>query len=227
MQTGKTWNRTSDVGRFSDWWVKTAVVSPDGKNLATGSEGVRLWSLKDGKLRHEQTLPGTTWAVSAIAFSPDGKRLVAGTGSGHFDPKDGQLLVWSLGKSPKVVARAAVAKAKDVTAVVVQRSGRIITADQTGKLVFWTPGTSGELVRAKELHAHGRGVRSLLSIRGGRLISTGNDGTVALWNAETGRLLKRWTFHTTAAVATVAPSGRHVAVGLGDGRVYVLRLSKE
>ena len=164
------WGRTSEVGRFSDWWVKTAVVSPDGNTLAIGADGVRMWSLKEGKLRHEQTLPGTSWAVSAIAFSPDGRRLIAGTGSSHLDPKDGQLLVWSLGKSPKVIARAAVAKG-DVTGIVVRRDGRMITGDQTGLqkmllqkrdgrfyLALWTNAASFNLTSLADIGLVGRNI---------------------------------------------------------------------
>lgn len=223
-QTDKQWVRQSEIGKFSDWWIKAAIVSPDGTTLATGSEGVRLWRIQDGKLRQEQTLPGTSWAISAIAFSPDGKRLIAGTGSSHFAPEDGELLVWSLEKSPPtVIARASVAKG-DVTAIVSLRTGQIITADQTGNLVFWTLSQAGELNRVREIHAHEKGVRSMHSILVNRLVSTGNDGTLALWDVETGQRLKQWTFQTNAAIATVAPSGKHVAVGLADGRVYVLRL---
>ena len=223
-QMDEKWVRQSEIGDFSDWWIKTATFSPDGMTLAAGSDGVRLLGIQEGKLRLEQALPGTSWAVSAIAFSHDGKQLMAGTGSAHFAPEDGELLVWSLEKSPPaVIARASVAKG-DVSAIASLRTGQIITADQTGKLVFWTLSQAGELNRVREIHAHEKGVRSIYSVLGNRLISTGNDGTVALWDAETGQLLKRWTFQTNAAIATVAPSGKHVAVGLADGRVYVMHL---
>jgi WD40 repeat protein len=223
-RTEEKWARQSEIGDFSDWWIKSATFSPDGATLATGSDGVHLWSIQDGKLRQEQALLGTSWAVSAIAFSLDGKQLMAGTGSSHFAPEDGELLVWSLEKSPPtVIARASVAEG-DVTAIVSLRTGRIITADQTGDLVFWTLGQAGELTRIRKIHAHEKGVRSMDDVLGNRLISAGNDGTVALWDAETGQLIKRWTFQTNAAIVTVAPSGKHVAVGLTDGRVYVLRL---
>jgi WD40 repeat protein len=225
--TGKTWQVISDLGKFSDWWIKDAAISPDRKTLATAAGGVRLWSLSGGELRHEETLRDGQAIVSAIAFSPDGKYLIAGTGTGKHRPDDGRLQVWSLGaKPPKLIAGADVAKG-DVTAVVVLRSKRLISGDQQGNLQFWKFGGSVILKRTALVEAHHKGVRSLHPVIGDRLVSAGNDGTVALWKANTGRLLKRWTFKTTSAVATVAPSGRHVAVGLADGRVYLLRLAKK
>jgi WD40 repeat protein len=127
----KNWGQSSKAGDFSDWWIKAAAISPDGRTLATGAGGVRLWSLDEGNLQREQELPGTAWAISAIAFSPDGKQLVAGTGSSHSAPEDGELIIWSLKKSPAVIARAAVSEG-DVTDIVVQPAGQIVAADQGG-----------------------------------------------------------------------------------------------
>ena len=66
------------------WGVnKDAVISlafsPDGKTLATGSDGnaARLWNVERGELLRE--IEEMTLTVYDFAFSPDGKTLAAGT----------------------------------------------------------------------------------------------------------------------------------------------------
>ena len=66
------------------WGVnKDAVISlafsPDGKTLATGSDGnaARLWDVERRELIRE--LDGMSLTVCDVAFSPDGKTLAAGT----------------------------------------------------------------------------------------------------------------------------------------------------
>lgn len=52
------------------------VLSADGKALASGDEGIRLWDVSIGK--ELATLKGHTELVWSVVFSPDGKTLVAG-----------------------------------------------------------------------------------------------------------------------------------------------------
>ena len=58
--------------------------SKDGNTLATGSDGLRLWS-KDGKLLHEARTQDVVWGVS---WDPTGTRLVTAT-------FEGQVEIWS------------------------------------------------------------------------------------------------------------------------------------
>jgi WD40 repeat protein len=53
----------------------TLTLTPDGKTLATGEDGVvRLWDLETGKVTRSFSFPDVFW-VRAVTFSPDGKRL--------------------------------------------------------------------------------------------------------------------------------------------------------
>ena len=51
--------------------------SPDGTELATGSEDfqVRIWDAETGKELHKYE--GHTGSVISVAFFPDGKRIVS------------------------------------------------------------------------------------------------------------------------------------------------------
>ena len=57
--------------------VRSLAISPDGRWAATGShlggEGVKVWSLPDGRLVHELACPG---GIAGAEFSPDGRWLM-------------------------------------------------------------------------------------------------------------------------------------------------------
>ena len=60
------------------------------------------------------------------------------------------------------------------------------------------------------------------------LASAGADGTVRLWDVETGAAGKVFRLHSPSGHLgrlTFSPEGRHLLVNSGKGTVYVLRLS--
>ena len=47
------------------------VFSPNGRTLACGHDGIRLWDVQTGE--HKMQLTEHTDAIESVAFSPDGK----------------------------------------------------------------------------------------------------------------------------------------------------------
>lgn len=225
----------------SDWWQKTLAFSNDGTHLVSAtsdSKGpAQIWRMnsQDRTLDKFQVLPGPAWALSAAAFSPDGRFLAGGLGSGHHHPNDGRILVWNIEKQPaELVSEARVVSADskesyDVTAAIFSADGRtLVTGDQHGTIRTWFIDEQGRLGSKLAIAAHpgkGMGVQSLARTRYGTVMSSGSDGTVKLWNVDSGKKLKSWDFEAGAStVLAPAPSGRHFAVGLANGAVYILRL---
>ncbi len=79
---------------------------------------------------------------------------------------------------------------------------------------------------AKSWNAGGRDIWAVAYSPDGTKLATGqNDGTVKLWNAETGELLSTFADHD-AAVHAVAfhPDGKLLASGARDGTVRVWKV---
>jgi WD40 repeat protein len=172
--------------------------------------------------------------LSAVTFSPDGRFLAAGLGSGHLHPNDGRLLVWDISRTPaKLVSEASVVakeakESYDVTGVVSSRDGKtLISADQHGVLRTWSVDEHGHIAAKQTIQAHRErgGIQSLALFLDNCVVSSGYDGFVNVWDVKTGKALRHWSFgHGAATVLTVAPSRKHLAVGLSNGAVYILRL---
>ena len=60
-------------------WVSSIAFSPDGTQLASGSDDrtIKLWDAATGSL--QRTLEGHSSPVNSVAFSPDGTQLASGS----------------------------------------------------------------------------------------------------------------------------------------------------
>jgi WD40 repeat protein len=190
--------------------------SPDGETLAAGGESgsVHLWAVKTWQPREPvrwHTLP-----VFAVAFSPDGHWLVSG----------------GLDRTVQLVDRASGRRvhpfglSTPVTAVAFSADSQSLAAAGDGPdppVRLWDVATK----RERALTGHTRPVQALAFDPAGRRIAgTSLDGTVRLWDAAPGVDPNRPPFDfrhigPTAGVA-FSPSGRHLAVGLGNGLIAVI-----
>ncbi|MCY3020241.1 MAG: SUMF1/EgtB/PvdO family nonheme iron enzyme [Planctomycetota bacterium] len=189
--------------------VTSAVFSPDGKRVVTGSadQAPKVWQADTG--REILTLRGIARYVSSVAFSPDGKRIATGTldnsnNSSIWDAETGRETLTLRGHGAFV---RSVAYSPD--------GKRIITGSDDRTARIWDAETGREILA---LRGHSAAVPSAVFSPDGKRVATGSiDKTAKLWDAETGRPILTLTGHE-AWVFSVAfsPDGKRLVTGSSD-----------
>ena len=102
--------------------VNAVAVTPDGRQVVSGSEDktLRVWDLATGKTK--MTLQGHTESVIAVAVTPDGRQVVSGS-------YDNTLRVWDLAK--RKTKTALQGHTGSVYAVAVTPDGRHVVSGST------------------------------------------------------------------------------------------------
>jgi WD40 repeat protein len=158
--------------------VYAVAIDPAGELLATGhADGmVKVWRLRTGQLRFAQ--PGHGSSVWAVAFSPDGQILA----SGGFDATI-QLRSAATGQMIKTLEGH-----RDwVRTLAFSATGRLASGGSDHSVYLWDI-PSGHGLR---LGGHRDTVTDLsFSPDGSQLASSSDDGSLQLWNSETGQPIK-------------------------------------
>ncbi len=171
-----------------------------------------------GKLVLHDTGPKTTGMpiaslgehISTVALAPDGRHVLIGSSAGHL-----WWIGWETIDAPSPLA---VLTGEDVfTATAITDCGRQIAAGTNrGEIYLRDPEreTSFTLPASRS-----SAVSDLRFARdGNRLVSAQHDGTIRVWEASTGELLREFTGHGMPATgAAFLPDGeRVISVGLDD-----------
>ena len=224
--TVRLWN--ADTGRSiktlkgHKMWVSSVSFSPDGKTLASASldTTVRLWDVKTGKIL--KTLTAHTSSVSSVSFSPDGKTLATGSG-------DGTVRLWDVDRGS--ILKTLTGHIGGVRRVCFSPDGKTVVSGGWNDTVrLWDVETGRNI---KTLIGHTSYVSSVsFSLDGnenanvpfspdGKTIASGSsDGTVHLWDAETGKHIKTLEGHTNFVnIVRFSPDGKTIASGSSDSTV--------
>lgn len=185
-------NTAADMRRF-------AAFSPDGRILVGGPSF--LWDVDA-----EQELQSPSFAFGrAAAFSPDNRILAVGGGDGQ----KGFIELWDWKASKKLAELQG--HSRSVRAVSMSPDGKTLASASaqgnfTGEVILWEV-SSGQRKHTLE-HAC---VRVAYSPDGKLLASGSRSGGIALWDPDTGRLLKDIVGHTryTGSLAFV-PDGKTI-----------------
>lgn len=188
-------------------------VSPDGRLAASAGAGseaqIVLWDVASG--RQVRTLSGHEKGVVTVAFTPDGQRLLSGS-------EDGTCRVWEVETGRELDAYDV--EEGWVYSLAVSPDGRqaaigIADWDYRGnRVLLWDFEQDRPTLECEGIAYP---VMGLAYSPDGRHILGGGDrrlGGVSLWEARTGRLIRRFeTPYTQVRSVAFSPDGRLAASG--------------
>ncbi len=191
-----------------------AVLSPDGKLLATSSydQQIKLWNAATGdELR---VLAGHNDAVFDLAFRPDGKVLASASG-------DRTAKLWDVASGERLETFGQ--PLKELYCVAFSPDGkRVAAGGADSRIRVWEVSPTAKehtnpIVYSRFAH-EGAVVNLAYSSDGKTLVSAGEDRTLKVWDAEpmTERVELARQSDWAPALA-VSPDGKSIAVGRLDG----------
>jgi WD40 repeat protein len=213
----------------------------DGQAVISGDGQSALLLDRNGSLVGKSRLPGldkiSTWFDSSgigppnlVAVSPDGAKLAthhyqAGSGG---DPKTSTLRLWDAA-SDSPLAELVLEDAEYLRALRVARSGIVAACEFLRKVLVWEATGNRRRVRWFT-HPRGEGLPLLdrvldfaFSLERGLLAAGFNDGSVVVWEVESGRVVADEQMHgRRVRCLSFTPDGNGIISG-ADDRAVVLR----
>jgi len=198
-------------------------LSRDGQLVACGSldGAVKLWQAPRGRLLatlhgYAHAGAGHVGGVRDVALTSDG-RLVASANP------EGELRLWETSSGRQLTSLRGSSTA--VTSVALSGDGQVLASGSVdGAVRLWETG-SGQPLATLHGHTHaGAGqagvVYGVALSADGRLVASGSYGTLRLWEAPSGRLLKTLQGHAGLAYQlALSGDSRLVASGSTDGTI--------
>jgi WD40 repeat protein/class 3 adenylate cyclase/energy-coupling factor transporter ATP-binding protein EcfA2 len=203
--------------------VSALAVSPDGRLVASGDSagavhfvGLRTWKARGPTVRLDASV-----SLQGMTFSPDGRTLAVVTATGTRSKLnlvdvasravrpigswpspifEGPLRLMRVAFSPDG-KRIAVAVARDSLAKGPVASARLLLLDARSGRIVWE--------RSYPVRP-GQGQADVTFSPRGLLVTSASQGETILWNASTGRILRRFPI---GGPLSLSPDGRLVALG--------------
>ncbi len=186
-------------------YISSAVFSPDGKYVLTGSNDhtVVLWEVETGK--EVRRFAGEAYWIISIGLSPDVKYVLAGgiQKALLLDIATGKQLMTFEGHSGFV------------SAVLFTRDGKRVLTVGGDEIILWELATGKEIRR---FTGH-RGDLSAAQFSNDdkRFVVGGSDSIARLWETETGREIRRFSGHTNGITdVQFSPDNRTLLTSSND-----------
>ena len=201
-------------------WVSTAAFSPDGKYIASAGHdrNVRIWRTETGQV--VRILSGHSHYVSSAAFSSDGKSLYS------VSPAAKTLLIHET-NTGKIIRKLVFDKS-GLLEIAVFSPDRKILAAGIGKHVHFFSTESGKAVSIFDKDKHIAGVKSIAFARDGKYMITGGgstidmlDGSIKIWETESGKLVKSIEAHESDVFIALTSDTRYIISASTDRTVKI------
>ena len=156
--------------------VVSAIFSPDGKTLASGTydKDIMLWDVKTR--RPIDKLIGHKSIIRSIAFNPDGSLMASGS-------QDNTIMLWDM-KTRQPLKKLS-GHLNSLTNVAFSPDGRILASGSEDTTIILWDVEKGQAI-GQPLSGHSRIVRSVAFNPDGKtLASGGDDGKIILWDVQT------------------------------------------
>ncbi|KIM24221.1 hypothetical protein M408DRAFT_76230, partial [Serendipita vermifera MAFF 305830] len=211
-----SWPSIQNVFAGHDGSVLSAVFSPDGRRIVSGSSDhmVRVWDIRMGETV-VGPLRGHTGSVRSVSFSPDGRKIISGSDDCTirvWDAETGETVLGPMGGHSDWVS--SVSFSPD--------GGRFVSSSSDHTIRIWNAETS-KMVTGP-LQGHSDWVCSVsFSPNGQKIVSGSSDHTIRVWGAEVGEMVMGplqghddWVWSVS-----FSPDGRRIVSGSADRTIRV------
>lgn len=192
--------------------VTALAVSANGQLLVSGGADstIRIWNQATGK--EADVLIAHAGPITSLALNPPGNQLVS-TG------EDGMVKLWQL---PAVPPKTFVHPDQVSTLALTADGAKLLTGSGDRIVRLWNLANG-----AREREYTGGPSLPIaalaLSGNGATIAAAALDKTLTLWNAADGKLLRKTTLPAVPQAVAFTPDHQHVAVGLADGNIKLLK----
>jgi len=200
--------------------IDSAVFSPDGRFLLSGSwdNTLKLWDIATGK--EIRTFMGHSSIVRSVSFSPDGHLALSGS-------SDETLKLWDVATGKEI--RTFIGHSSQVFSVSFSPDGHLaLSGSGGGTLKLWDVATGKEI---RTFMGHSDIVNCVsFSPDGSKALSGSWDRTLKLWDIETGKEIRTFMGHSHWVESiSFSPDGNKALSGSHDGalKLWDIETGKE
>lgn len=196
--------------------IYSIAIHPKGKLLfcSGSSQDIQVWHLKTGEM--QRPLSGHSTAVNSIAISPDGQTLASGSA-------DRSIRLWNI-KSGRLLFTLQGAFSFVTSVAFSSRTDKNILASgsQDGTIRLWNLETKSAL---DTLAGHAGKICSMaFSPDGKTLVSAGAEGTIKLWETQSGVSSSFAVPKAGASSVAISPDGNLLVSGGEDCTIRLWNL---
>lgn len=223
--SGRSWFLDGHPG-----YIHAVSYSPDGKIVAVAGNDRSIYFFDPASRSLVRTLVGHGDRVTALGFSPDGKTLISGDG-------DGIIRTWDVLTGKSLNETSQYENNDKVAKLEFTKNGKTFLAQVNGSL---TAGDASDLKPGSHFHTR-EGYESTsgqmtigysavpinsatLSIDGTRVITGHEDGTIRIWDPDTGQQLDKFALGGRVWFVSPTPDGKEIIAVVDNKNEKTLQL---